>query len=148
MSGAPRGRARDPRRELGAAARTARFVAELLPMLPSGALERLPPRPVHERIVVRAPSGTVAADLFRPDRGGAHPGIALFLGVVPAGLAHDRVVPVEESRRLAEAMRGRDGVRYTDFALFEHGDPGSRRLAPHRRELGWFARCVHPVFRV
>jgi hypothetical protein len=66
-------------------------------------------------------------------------------------IGHDRddlVIPVEESRRLWRALAGRPGVRYTEFALFEHADPGKRRLPPWRlaRELVRFVRFVFPIF--
>ena len=66
-------------------------------------------------------------------------------------IGHDRddlVIPVEESRRLRRELAGRGGVHYTEFALFEHADPGKRRLPPWRlaRELVRFVRFVLPVF--
>jgi len=53
---------------------------------------------------------------------------------------HDRddaVIPAGESRRLAAALRGRRGVRYTEYAMFQHADPTKRHLSPLRfvREL-------------
>jgi hypothetical protein len=68
-------------------------------------------------------------------------------------IGHDRddsVIPIEESRRLREALGDRSGVRYTEFAMFEHADPTKRRLAPHRflAELGKFLRYAYPLFRI
>ncbi len=42
-------------------------------------------------------------------------------------IMHDRedaLAPVEESRRLADAMAARGDVRYTEFSFFSHVDPG------------------------
>ena len=65
---------------------------------------------------------------------------------------HDRddlVIPAGESRLLQVALRGRTGVHYTEFRMFEHADPTKRKLAPWRlvQELGKFYRYVYPVFR-
>lgn len=46
---------------------------------------------------------------------------------------HDRndgLVPSEESRRLAEALRSRGDVHYTEFSFFDHLDPSSRVSYP------------------
>jgi len=47
----------------------------------------------------------------------------------PLLIMHDReddAVPVEESRRFAEALRGRGDVTYTEFSFFQHVDPTRR----------------------
>jgi hypothetical protein len=67
-------------------------------------------------------------------------------------ICHDRdalVIPVGESRRLRTALERRDGVHYTEFAMFEHMDPTKRKLSPRHllQELGKFYRCVYPLFR-
>jgi hypothetical protein len=67
-------------------------------------------------------------------------------------LAHDRddcVIPVGESRRLVRALTGHQGVRYTEFLMFEHLDPTKVRLSPLAlgRELIKFVRFIHPLFR-
>ena len=67
-------------------------------------------------------------------------------------LAHDRgdvVIPIGESRRLRAALGDRPGVRYTEFAMFQHLDPTKVRLPimAMARELGKFAGAVYPVFR-
>ncbi len=64
---------------------------------------------------------------------------------------HDRddlVIPVEESHRLRSALAKRSGVRYTEFAMFQHADPTKRRLPPLQlaRELGKFYLYVYPIF--
>ena len=68
------------------------------------------------------------------------------------GLLHDRpdlVIPVGESRHLWSALGGRPGVRYTEFAMFDHMDPTKVRLPLVRlcRELGKFYLALYPVFR-
>lgn len=65
---------------------------------------------------------------------------------------HDRddvVIPVGESRRLAAELAGRAGVRYTEYAMFQHADPTKRRLSPPAlaRELARFYSSLYPMFR-
>jgi fermentation-respiration switch protein FrsA (DUF1100 family) len=65
---------------------------------------------------------------------------------------HDRddaVIPVDESRRLGDALAGRPGVSYTEFGMFQHADPTKKKLAPARllRELSRFFGYVYPLFR-
>jgi hypothetical protein len=67
-------------------------------------------------------------------------------------ISHDRddtVVPVSESRQLYRAFNGRDGLYYTEFAMFQHADPTKRKLAPRQlvRELSRFFTCLYPMFR-
>lgn len=67
-------------------------------------------------------------------------------------LLHDRedpVIPVGESRSLRESLAGRDGVRYTEFTVFQHLDPTKGKPAPLplARELVRFARAIYPLFR-
>ena len=64
---------------------------------------------------------------------------------------HDRddtVVPAAESRRLAAALAGRPGVRFTEYAMFQHADPLGRRLPPitFARELARFYGSLQPLF--
>lgn len=61
----------------------------------------------------------------------------------------DHVIPVGESRRLAAALAGRPGVRYTEYAMFEHADPTKRRLSPLRLavEVRKFYLSLYPMFR-
>ena len=68
-------------------------------------------------------------------------------------LGHDRddlVIPIGESRRLAAALAGRNGVSFTEYAMFQHADPTKRRLAPLAfvRELTRFYGSLYPMFRV
>lgn len=62
----------------------------------------------------------------------------------------DNVVPVGESRRLARALAGRSGVRFTEYAMFQHADPLGRHLGPLAlaRELARFYGSLQPLFRV
>jgi len=67
-------------------------------------------------------------------------------------IGHDRddlVIPVGESRRLASALRGRAGAKYTEYAMFQHADPTKRKLSPLRllRELRRFYLSLYPLFR-
>ena len=58
-------------------------------------------------------------------------------------IMHDRednLVPVEESRRLAEALEKRGGVYYTEFSFFQHMDP-TRQVS-----LPVFAREAFKLF--
>jgi hypothetical protein len=98
VAGGRTGWARRAWRELRAAVRATVFLFELMPMLPSGLLERLAPEPVHERVSFPVREGEAVADVFRPARGGARPGLVLCLGVVPAGLEHAQIP------RLARAL--------------------------------------------
>lgn len=67
-------------------------------------------------------------------------------------IGHDRddlVVPVGESRRLRAALSANAGLRYTEFAMFQHADPTQRKLSPPAlaRELARFYGYVYPLFR-
>lgn len=65
-------------------------------------------------------------------------------------VGHDRddhVIPVSESRQLAEALAGRRGVHYTEFAFFQHATPRRLPVVPLARELWRFAAYVYPIFR-
>jgi dipeptidyl aminopeptidase/acylaminoacyl peptidase len=68
-------------------------------------------------------------------------------------VGHDRddnVIPIEESRHLARALAGRKGVTFTEYAMFQHADPMSRRLSPFAlcRELLRFYRSLYPLFEL
>ncbi len=65
---------------------------------------------------------------------------------------HDRddvVIPIGESRQLARALAGRSGVKFTEYAMFQHADPTKRRLSPPAlaRELTRFYASLYPLFR-
>jgi hypothetical protein len=98
------------------------------------ALDRLPPR-LQERLDAMSPISYLR-DIHAP----------LIL------LAHDRddtVIPINESRRLRDALAARGGVRYTEFTMFKHLDPTKVRLPllTFARELTKFYRFIYPVFR-
>jgi hypothetical protein len=135
--------------------RTAAFVLELMPMLPSGLLERLTPEPVRERPVFPVGGGEAVADVFRPRGGGRRAGIALCLGVVPTALDHPQIprlgtalaragfvslvywAPAMQDRRLDPADA--DGL----VAAFEHL-AGLPEVDPRR--CGLFGTCVGGSF--
>ena len=65
---------------------------------------------------------------------------------------HDRddmVIPVSESRRLWARLKGRAGVHYTEFTVFQHLDPtkGKPPILRLARELGRFYLAMYPLFR-
>ena len=67
-------------------------------------------------------------------------------------ISHDRddlVIPVDESRLLQSALTDRAGVRYTEFAMFQHADPTKRKLSPIQlvRQLIKFYAWLYAVFR-
>ena len=67
-------------------------------------------------------------------------------------ISHDRddgVIPVSESRALRDGLSARDGLHYTEFAMFEHADPTKRKLSPLRLtwQLGKFYLWLNTVFR-
>jgi hypothetical protein len=67
-------------------------------------------------------------------------------------LLHDRddpVVPVSETRQLANALNGRPGVHYTEFTVFKHLDPtrGRPSIPALTRELVRFAHAIYPMFQ-
>lgn len=105
---------------LRAAARTTTFFLKVLPMLPSGPIDRLTGTPVVERVRYPTRAGEVEADLYRPSGPGPHPGMVVCLGVVPFEVDHPQV-PV-----LGRAL-ARSG-----FAALLHWSPAMRafRLEP------------------
>jgi hypothetical protein len=67
-------------------------------------------------------------------------------------ISHDRddtVIPVGESRLLASSLRGRAGLHYTEFEMFQHADPTKRHLSPMQLlwQLSKFYLWLHAVFR-
>jgi dipeptidyl aminopeptidase/acylaminoacyl peptidase len=98
------------------------------------ALHRLPPA-MQERLTALSPLSYLR-DMHAP--------VIVF--------GHDRddeVIPVSESRRLWSALSGRAGVRYTEFALFQHMDPTKRKLPLLRlvQQFGKFYLFLYRVFR-
>src|SRR5688572_9335139 len=105
---------------LRAAARTAVCLLKVFPMLPSGPLDWVTPRPVVERLRYPTSHGPAEGELYRPDTAGPHPGVVVCLGVVPFGVDHPQVP------RLGEAL-ARSG-----FAALLYWSPAMRdvRLDP------------------
>jgi hypothetical protein len=74
------------------------------------------------------------------------------IGASLIAISHDRdddVIPVAESRLLQAKLKGRAGVHYTEFAMFQHADPTKRKLSPPRLiwQLGKFYLWLHAVFK-
>jgi len=59
----------------------------------------------------------------------------------------DLVIPVSESREMKEALAGRPGVHYTEFALFQHATPRRLPVVRLARELVRFYLYIYPIFR-
>ena len=79
-------------------------------------------------------------------------GYLLRIRAPMVAISHDRddqVIPVGESRLLLSSLTGRAGVRYTEFAMFQHADPTKRKLSPLRlvQQLSKFYLWLHAVFR-
>jgi dipeptidyl aminopeptidase/acylaminoacyl peptidase len=74
-----------------AAARTATFFLEVLPMLPSRPVDWVTGTPVVERVRYPSRAGEAEGDLYRPPGPGPHPGMVVCLGVVPFEVDHPQV---------------------------------------------------------
>jgi dipeptidyl aminopeptidase/acylaminoacyl peptidase len=100
------------------------FVSRVLPMLPSGPIDRLTRAPLIERVKYDTLGGAVEAELYRPPGRGPFPAVLLCLGVVPFGVDHPQIP------RLKEAL-----ARF-GFAALIHWSPAmrDRRLVPEDRE--------------
>ncbi|MCC6792006.1 MAG: hypothetical protein IT336_09980 [Thermomicrobiales bacterium] len=85
-------------RDLHGVYRTAIFVTNVLPTIPSLRLNRRSASSGRRLIVYPAPGGEVEAELFMPGSKGPVPGVVVCLGVVPAGVEHPQV------RRLGDAL--------------------------------------------
>ena len=81
----------DPLSTIRATARTTTFFLKVLPMLPSGPIDRFSAAPVVERITYPTRGADVEGDLYRPPGPGPHPGMAVCLGVVPFEFDHPQV---------------------------------------------------------
>lgn len=81
--------------------RTAAFVLRLMPMLPSGWLDRFSPEPVYEQIVIPGPDASPPAEMFRPADRRSHAGVVVCLGVIPFDVTHPQV------QRLGRALARR-----------------------------------------
>ncbi|MEX1158403.1 MAG: hypothetical protein WEC79_05685, partial [Thermomicrobiales bacterium] len=100
-------------RTLRAATRTAVFFLKVLPMLPSGPLNRVTPRPIVERLSYPTCGGHADGDVYRPTTAGPHPGMVVCLGVVPFGVDHPQVPRLGE----ALARSGYAGLLYWSPAM-------------------------------
>jgi hypothetical protein len=115
-----------------------KLVASLLDPMPVEdvrcALQRLPD-PMQEQLTAMSPL-TYLNDIRAPL-------------VIVSHDQDDTVIPVGESRRMQQALLGRPGFRYTEFAMFQHADPTKRKLAPIEltRQLSKFFMCLYPMFR-
>ena len=107
-----------------AVARSVVFLFKVMPMLPSGWVDRLT-RPT-ERVSVSfaRPFGSGVGDLYRPSRPGPHPGIVVCLGVVPFGFDHPQIP------RLGEAL-ARSG-----FAALLYRSPAMERCELVPEDVG------------
>lgn len=80
-----------PVRSIRAAARTAVFFLEVLPMLPSRPIDWVTREPSVERVRYPTHLGEVDGDLYRPSGPGPHPGVVVCLGVVPFDVDHPQI---------------------------------------------------------
>ena len=76
---------------LRSATRTAAFVLRVMPMLPSGWLDRRSPEPVYEQVALPGADPTVPGELFRPSGAGPFAGMVVCLGVIPFDVTHPQV---------------------------------------------------------
>ena len=106
----------NPVRSLRAVGRSAVFLLNVFPMLPSRPVDWLTTPPVVERVHYATRHGVVEGDLYRPAAGGPHPGLLVCLGVVPFAVEHPQVP------RLGAAL-ARAG-----FATLLHWSPAMRDL--------------------
>ena len=60
----------------------------------------------------------------------------------------DHVIPAAESRALAQALIGRGGVRYTEYAMFKHAEPKDLKILPLLREVLRLYGSLYPMFRI
>jgi hypothetical protein len=73
------------------AARLTVFFLKVFPMLPSQPIDWLTDEPVVEQVAYPSHGGQSHGQLYRPAKGGLHPGILVCLGVVPFGVDHPQV---------------------------------------------------------
>ena len=106
--------------EVRTVARTVVWLLKVFPMLPSGPINWVTPRPVVESVCYPTSHGMAEGELYRPSTRGPHPGLVICLGVVPFGVDHPQVP------RLGEAL-ARSG-----FAVLLYWSPAMRdfRLDP------------------
>ncbi len=89
---------------LRSSGRTLGFVLRVMPMLPSGWLDRFSTEPVYEQIAIPGTDARALAELYRPGTPGPHAGVVVCLGVVPFDVTHPQV------KRLGSALARRGFV--------------------------------------
>lgn len=110
-------------RPVRAVAKSAAFLLELFPMLPSRPIDWVTSPPVVERVTYPIADGPAEGDLYRPAARGPHPGLIVCLGVVPFEVNHPQVP------RLGAAL-ARAG-----FAALLHWSPAMRDLRFDPRDV-------------
>ncbi len=73
------------------ATRTAAFVLRVMPMLPSGWLDRFSPDSLYEQVALPGGDARVLGELYRPAGPGPYAGVVVCLGVIPFDVAHPQV---------------------------------------------------------
>lgn len=114
----------DPWSTIRATARTTTFFLKVLPMLPSGPIDRLTGPPRVERVRYPTRSGEAEADLYLPAARGPHPGAVVSLGVVPFETDHPQV-----------PILGRAFAR-AGFAALMHWSPAMRSFRLEPEDIG------------
>lgn len=76
----------------------------VMPMLPSGWLDRFSPEPLYEQVAIPGGDPAAPAEMFRPDDGSIHAGVVVCLGVIPFDVTHPQV------KRLGRALARRGFV--------------------------------------
>ena len=74
-----------------ACVRSAFFFLKVLPMLPSGFVDRVTGQPVREQVAFSTDYGCGSGDIYLPAKPGKYPGIVVCLGVVPFGFDRPQV---------------------------------------------------------
>lgn len=105
--------------------KTAAFVLRVMPMLPSGWLDRRSPEPLHVTVFFPGADPRAPGELFRPAGPGPHPGVVVCLGVIPFEVTHPQV------KRLGTAL-ARSGFA---TLIVWSTDMRSLRISPDDTEL-------------
>jgi dienelactone hydrolase len=106
---------------------TSIFLLRVLPVFPSGPVDRLTRRPIVETVSFPAPQGASSGDLYRPPTPGPHPAVLVCLGVVPFAVDHPQV------ERLGQAL-ARSGL-----AALLYWSPSMRDLRLEADDAGAIA---------
>lgn len=88
-------------RWLVGAGRSLAFMVRVMPMLPSGWLDRYSAGPRYEQITLPGGDERTSAEFFRPGSAAPHAGVVVCLGVIPFDVTHPQV------RRLGSALARR-----------------------------------------